>query len=128
MNKNIKLSSNRSFGLVFFFVFLIISLFPLLSGNNIRVWLLIISLIFLLLGLINSKILLPLNIIWFRFGIFLGNFISPIVMGVIFFIVITPISLLLRILGKDVLNLNKNNKKTYWIKRDTVKSEMKNQF
>ena len=128
MNKNIKLSSNRSFGLVFFFVFLIISLFPLLSGNNIRVWLLIISLIFLLLGLINSKILLPLNIIWFRFGIFLGNFISPIVMGVIFFIVITPISLLLRILRKDVLNLNKNNKKTYWIKRDTVESEMKNQF
>jgi hypothetical protein len=128
MNKNIKLSSNRSFGLVFFFVFLIISLFPLLSGNNIRVWLLTISFIFLLLGLKNSKILLPLNKIWFRFGIFLGNFISPIVMGVIFFIVITPISLLLRILGKDVLNLNKNNKKTYWIKRDTKKSEMKNQF
>lgn len=128
MNKNIKLSSNRSFGLVFFFVFLIISLFPLLSGNNIRVWLLTISFIFLLLGLKNSKILLPLNKIWFRFGIFLGNFISPIVMGVIFFIVITPISLLLRILGKDVLNLNKNNKKTYWIKRDPKKSEMKNQF
>ena len=128
MNKNIKLSSNRSFGLVFFFVFLIISLFPLLSGNNIRVWLLTISFIFLLLGLKNSKILLPLNKIWFRFGIFLGNFISPIEMGVIFFIVITPISLLLRILGKDVLNLNKNNKKTYWIKRDTKKSEMKNQF
>jgi hypothetical protein len=128
MNKNIKLPSNRSFGLVFFFIFSIISLFPLLSGNNARIWLLTISLIFLVLGLINSKILLPLNKIWFRFGIYLGNFISPIVMGIIFFIIITPISLLLKILGKDVLNLKKNKKKTYWIDRDSTKSEMKNQF
>ena len=128
MNKNIKLPSNRSFGLVFFFIFSIISLFPLLSGNNARIWLLTISLIFLVLGLINSKILLPLNKIWFRFGIYLGNFISPIVMGIIFFIIITPISLLLKILGKDVLNLKKNKKKTYWSDRDSTKSEMKNQF
>ena len=128
MNKNIKLPSNRSFCLVFFFIFSIISLFPLLSGNNARIWLLTISLIFLVLGLINSKILLPLNKIWFRFGIYLGNFISPIVMGIIFFIIITPISLLLKILGKDVLNLKKNKKKTYWIDRDSTKSEMKNQF
>ena len=89
-----KIGSNRSFGIVFFFVvFLIISLWPLLSGNEVRIWSLIVSIIFLTLGLINSKALTPLNKLWFKFGIFLGNIISPIVMGIIYFAVVTPIAL-----------------------------------
>ena len=126
--KQIKISSNKSFGLVFFGFFLIISLFPLLGNEGIRIWSLIISIIFLILGLFNSPILFPLNKIWFKFGILLGNFISPVVMGIIFFIVVTPTSFIMRALGKDILNLKKNDKKSYWIERSKVKSKMKNQF
>ena len=115
MQQKIKLPSNRNFGIVFSIVFLIISLWPLLSQNDIRIWSLIISGIFLVLGLINSKLLLPLNKIWFKFGIFLGNFIAPIVMGIIYFMVVTPTGLIMKMLGKDLLNLKKNNKDTYWI-------------
>ena len=124
----IKISSNKSFGIVFFVVFLIISLYPLLKGQDLRLWSLLISVIFLVLGLFNSKILTPLNKIWFKFGLFLGNIISPFVMGIIFFLVVTPISLLLKIFGKDVLNLKLNNNNTYWIKKTGPKSKMKNQF
>jgi predicted membrane protein len=125
---DIKISSNRNFGIVFFIVFLIIALYPLIYNENIRLWSLIISLVFLILGLINSKILTPLNKIWFKFGILLGNFISPIIMGLVFFTVVTPIAFLLRIFGKDLLNLKKNNKKSYWIEKSPIKSKMKNQF
>ena len=83
---------------------------------------------FLVLGLINSKILQPLNILWFKFGIFLGKIISPIVMGLIFFLVVTPIGILMRILKKDLLNLKMNNNKSYWIEKSEPKSKMKNQF
>ena len=81
----IKIGSNKSFGIVFFIVFFIIALFPLINNSEIRVWAVIISLIFLILGLINSKILTPLNKAWFKFGIFLGKIISPLIMGIIFF-------------------------------------------
>ena len=128
MQQNIKLPSNRNFGIVFAIVFLIISLWPLLSQNEIRFWSLIISIIFLTLGLINSKLLLPLNKIWFKFGIFLGNFIAPIVMGVIYFFVVTPTGLIMKMLGKDLLNLKKSNKDSYWIKKDNSNSSFKNQF
>ncbi len=129
MNENkIKIGSNRSFGIVFFIVFFIISLFPLLKGNDIRIWSLLVSLIFLLLGLINSNILSPLNKLWFKFGLLLGNFISPIVMGLVFFLVVTPTGLFMRLIGKDLLNLNKKNVKSYWIDKTGPKSKMKNQF
>ena len=128
MQQNIKLPSNRNFGIVFAIVFLIISLWPLLKQNEIRSWSLIISIIFLSLGLINSKLLLPLNKIWFKFGIFLGNFIAPIVMGVIYFFVVTPTGLIMKMLGKDLLNLKKSNKDSYWIKKDNSNSSLKNQF
>ena len=128
MQQNIKLPSNRNFGIVFAIVFLIISLWPLLSQNEIRFWSLIISIIFLSLGLINSKLLLPLNKIWFKFGIFLGNFIAPIVMGIIYFFVVTPTGLIMKMLGKDLLNLKKSNKDSYWIKKDNSNSSLKNQF
>ena len=128
MQQNIKLPSNRNFGIVFAIVFLIISLWPLLSQNEIRFWSLIISIIFLSLGLINSKLLLPLNKIWFKFGIFLGNFIAPIVMGIIYFFVVTPTGLIMKMLGKDLLNLKKSNKDSYWIKKNNSNSSLKNQF
>ena len=85
MSKDIKISSNRSFGFVFFVVFLLIGLYPLLNGDNIRIWSLILAIIFIVLGIVNSKLLSPINLLWFKFGILLGRFISPIVMGIIFF-------------------------------------------
>ena len=128
MQQNIKLPSNRNFGIVFAIVFLIISLWPLLSQNEIRSWSLIVSIIFLTLGLVNSKLLLPLNKIWFKFGIFLGNFIAPIVMGIIYFFVVTPTGLIMKMLGKDLLNLKKSNKDSYWIKKNNSNNSLKNQF
>ena len=124
----IKIGSNKSFGIVFFIVFFIIALFPLINKGEIKIWSLIISIIFLILGLKNSKILSPLNKIWFKFGIFLGKIISPLIMGIIFFLVVTPIGILMRIFKKDLLNLKLNNHKSYWIEKDEPKSKMKNQF
>ena len=124
----IKIGSNRSFGIVFFLVFLIIGFYPFLKGNEPYFWSIIISVIFLILGLFNSIYLTPFNKLWFKFGILLGQIISPIVMGIVFFIVVTPIALFMKILNKDVLNLNKNNKKTYWIEYKNKSSRMKNQF
>jgi len=128
MSSKIKISSNRSFGIVFFTVFFIIAIWPLLNGYEIRSWSLIISIVFLLLGTLNSKILTPLNKMWFKFGILLGNVIAPIVMSIIFFLVVTPTSLLMKLFGKDLLNLKKNKKKSYWIEKNDIKSKMKNQF
>tara|TARA_B100001027_G_scaffold118829_1_gene82031 strand:- start:8 stop:397 length:390 start_codon:yes stop_codon:yes gene_type:complete len=125
---DIKIGSNRSFGVVFFIVFLIISLYPMLNNENIRIWSLIISFIFLVLGLLNSKLLNPLNIVWFKLGLFLGKIVSPIVMGIIFFFVVTPIALLMKLLQKDLLNLKFNKNNTYWIEKSGPKSKMKNQF
>ena len=126
--KDIKLGSNKSFGIVFFIVFLLLGFYPLFNDGNIRVWSLVISLIFLTLGLLNSKLLLPLNKIWFKFGILLGKIVSPLIMGIIFFLVVTPIAFIMRLIGKDLLNLKFNNKKSYWIEKTGPKSKMKNQF
>mgnify|MGYP006133149837 FL=1 len=129
MNKNnIKIGSNKNFGIVFFIFFLIVSIFPLFKNGEIRVWSLIVGIIFLILGLTNSKILTPLNIIWFKVGIFLGNFVSPIVMAIVFFLVVAPISLIMKLLGKDILNIKKSNKSTYWIDKPDLKSKMNKQF
>ena len=127
-NEKITIGSNKSFGIVFFVFFLIVSFYPILNESEMRLWALVISIIFLVLGLLNSNILTPLNKVWFKIGILLGKIVSPIVMGVIFFIVVTPISLIMRILGKDVLNIKKNKKETYWIQKTGPKSKMKNQF
>jgi len=128
MQKNIKLPTNRNFGIVFSVVFLLIALWPLLKQNDVRIWSLIISIIFLILGLLNSNILLPLNKLWFKFGILLGNIVAPIVMGIVYFFVVTPTGLIMRMLRKDLLNLKKNNKNTYWIDKDNSNSNLKNQF
>ena len=126
--KDIKIGSNRSFGTVFFVVFLLIGLWPVLNGNEPRIWSIVISLIFFILGILNSKILTPFNKAWFRFGIFLGNFISPIIMGIVFFLVVTPTGLIIKLFRKDLINLKKNNSSTYWIEKKDIKSSMKNQF
>ena len=125
----IKISSNRSFGLVFFVVFLIVALWPLKSGEDIRIWSLALSIIFFSLGILNSKLLTPLNKLWFKFGILLGSIVSPIVMGIVYFLVVTPTSIIMRLLGKDLLKTNKiKNASTYWIKRDKQNTTMKKQF
>ena len=125
----IKMGTNRSFGIVFFVFFLIISILPLLNENGIRKWSIGISLLFLILGLLNSKFLTPLNKLWFKFGLLLGSIVAPIVMGVVFFLVITPTGFLLKLFGKDILNKKYNiKKKTYWINRNKENNSMKQQF
>ena len=125
---DIKIGSNKNFGIVFFIVFLFISIYPLLSDGSLRLWSLVISILFLILGMMNSRILSPLNKMWFKFGIFLGRIISPIIMGIIFFLVVTPIGYLMRLFKKDVLNLKFNANKSYWVEKNDPKSKMKNQF
>ena len=105
------MSSNRSFGLLFFIVFFIIGLWPLKNGLELNYIFIGISIIFLILGLMNSKILTPLNKIWVKFGELLGRIIAPIVMALIYFFILTPISLIMRIFGKDFLNLKSSRRK-----------------
>ena len=126
-NSKTIIPSNRSFGLVFFIVFLIVALWPLKSGEDLRLWSSTLSIIFLILGIFNSKLLTPLNKLWIKFGMFLGLIVSPIVMGIVFFSVVTPIGFFMRIMGKDLLRL-KSKKNTYWTDRDNIKSSMKKQF
>jgi len=125
---DIKISSNKSFGIVFSIVFLLIAIYPLINNQELRVWSLVIATIFLILGLINSRALTPLNKLWFKFGLLLGRIVSPIIMGLIFFLVVTPIAFMMRIIGKDLLNLKFNKDKSYWIEKTGPKSKMKNQF
>ena len=127
-DKNIKIGSNKSFGIVFCIVFLLIALYPLLNGEMFRAWALLVSVIFLILGILNSKILSPLNKLWFKFGLVLGKIVSPIVMGIIFFFVVTPIAIFMKLLRKDLINLKFNKNSTYWIEKSGPKSKMKNQF
>ena len=121
-------STNKSFGIIFFIFFLIISFWPLLNDEEIRVWALIMSLIFLILAILKPYLLTPLNRIWIRFGFVLGGIVSPIIMGIVFFTIVTPTGFLMRIFSKDYLNLKKNSNKTYWINSISKKSKMKDQF
>ena len=121
-------SSNRSFGIIFFIVFLLISVWPIMDGQALRVWSLVISLIFLILGILNSKILTPFNLAWIKLGEILGRFIAPVVMAVIYFLIVTPIGLLMRIIGKDLLNIKFSQNSSYWIKREKNLGPMKRQF
>ena len=122
-------SSNKSFGLLFFVVFLVFGLWPLKNGESINLYLISSSLIFLFLGLMNSRILSPLNIIWVKFGKILGMIIAPIVMALVYFVILTPIGLTMRIFGKDLLGLKfKKKQDTYWIKRKKNLGSMKKQF
>ena len=120
--------SIKSFGLLFSLVFLILFLWPLTNNGNPNLWFLISSLVFLVLGLLKSRLLIPLNKIWIKFGILLGTFIAPVIMALIFFLIVTPIGLMMKLFGKDVLSLKfKNDFNSYWVRRKNVKS-MKKQF
>ena len=122
-------SSNKSFGLLFFVVFLILALWPLKNGSNINLYFIIVSAIFLILGLINSKLLSPLNKSWIKLGEILGMIIAPIVMALVYFVILTPVSFIVRIFGKDLLRLKfLKEKETYWIKRKKNIGSMKKQF
>lgn len=123
-----KVNSNRGFGIVFFVLFLLISFWPLIDGQSLRIWSLALSLVFLLLGLLNSRLLTPLNLIWVKSGEVLGRVIAPIVMAVVYFIVITPIGLFMRLIGKDLLKTKYSKNSSYWIKREKNIGSMKRQF
>jgi len=124
-----KKSSNKSFGILFFVVFLGLGLWPLTNDNNPNIYLIIISIIFLILGLLNSKLLSPLNSFWIKFGELLGKIIAPVVMAIIYFFILTPISLMVRLFGKDLLGLKFSKQlKTYWIKRKKDLGSMDKQF
>lgn len=129
-NKNeIKISTEKNFGIVFSIFFLIISFYPLIYQKNINYWTLVISFIFLTLGIFFPKILKKPNYLWFKFGIFLGSIISPIIMGLVFFFTVTPTGIMMRLMGKDILK-QKIDKKTnsYWINSEQKDQSMKNQF
>ena len=124
-----KKSSNRSFGILFFLVFLGFGLWPLTKEMSPNIYLIVISVIFLILGLLNSKLLSPLNNLWIKFGEILGKVIAPIVMAVVYFFILTPISLLVRLFGKDLIEMKfNNNVKSYWIKRKKDLGTMDKQF
>ena len=123
-----KISSNRSFGIVFCIVFALISIWPVMHGGSLRIWAIPISFIFLVLGLLNSKLLSPLNLVWVKFGELLGRIIAPIVMAMIYFVIITPIGLFMRLIGKDLLNTKFSKDNSYWIKRQKNIGSMKRQF
>ena len=122
------MSSNRSFGLLFFIVFFIIGLWPLKNDLELNYIFIGISIIFLILGLMNSKILTPFNKIWVKFGELLGKIIAPLVMALVYFFILTPISLIMRIFGKDLLNLKSSEESSYWIKREKNIGTMNKQF
>ena len=122
-------SSNRSFGLLFFIVFILVGLWPVIKGETANIYLILISLFFLIFGLINSKILSPFNKAWIKLGEILGLIIAPIIMALVYFIILTPISLIVRMLGKDLLGLKFLKKQdTYWTKRKKKLGTMKKQF
>ena len=126
---NIKAGSIRGFGIVFFFVFTIIALYPLLNNHGIRFWSLIIGFIFLFLGMVKSPLLKPLNLIWFKFGFFLGKLIAPIVIGIVYFIVVFPTFLLLKLFKRNYLNIKyERNKSSYWINVENKQTTMRDQF
>ncbi len=123
-----KISSNKSFGILFFIVFVLISIWPVIQGGSLRIWPIPIALLFLILGLINSKLLNPLNIVWVKFGELLGRIIAPIVMSIIYFLIVTPTGLFMRLIGKDLLKIKFSNRQSYWTKREKNIGPMKRQF
>jgi hypothetical protein len=129
MNKNITLSTEKSFGIVFSIVFLMVALYSLINSEEVYIWALFVSAIFLLLAFIAPNTLSLPNKLWFKFGILLGSMVAPIVMTLVYFITVLPIGLIMRLLGKDLLKkkLDKNTK-SYWIKRNEPIGSMKNQF
>ena len=128
-NIDVKIGSDKGFGIVFALVFLIVGLYPLIYGEHLRLWAIICSLILLALSFFAQNTLTPLNKLWFKLGIWLATIISPIVMAMIYFIAVVPTGLILRLAGKDLLRETMDKDvKSYWIERDSPVGSMKNQF
>jgi hypothetical protein len=125
--KDIKRKDNITFGVLFFFFFLVIGLYPLKTVGTVRIWSLVLSLLFLIITIIRPNLFTFLNKLWIKFGILLGKIISPIVMGLVFFFVLTPVGLIVRVLKKDVMGL-KRGAPSYWINRKDKVQTMKKQF
>jgi hypothetical protein len=124
---NIKRKNNITFGILFFCFFLVIGLYPLISNGIIRIWSITLSLAFLIITIIKPNLFTSLNKLWVKFGILLGKIISPFVMGLIFFFVVTPIGILVKILKKDIMGL-KRGASSYWIIREDKVQTMRKQF
>ena len=127
-NMETKKNSTKSFGILFFIVFFVIGVWPVFDSENLRLWSIILSFLFLISGLVNANFLNPLNRAWIKFGEILGKIIAPVVMFLIFFVLITPYGFVIRIFGKDLLNIKLSNKTSYWIKREKDAGTMKRQF
>ena len=125
--KDIKRKDNITFGALFFVFFLVIGLYPLKTFGTVRIWALVLSLLFLIITIIRPNLFTFLNRLWIQFGILLGKIISPLVMGLVFFFVVTPIGILIRILKKDVMGL-KRGAHSYWINREDKAQSMRKQF
>ena len=123
-----KKNPGRSFGIIFFIFFLIVSFWPEFDLKKIKLFPFVIAIIFFSLAIIAPKYLLPLNSAWIKLGELLGKFISPIVMALIYFLVITPIAIMLKIFGKDLLKIKFNKDSTYWTNRKKNMGSMKKQF
>ena len=128
----VKTSSDRSFGIVFAIVFAIIGLWPLLADGGVRWWSLAIALGFAAVAIARPGLLAPLNRLWFRFGLLLNSIVSPLVMGLLFYLIITPFALFMRLTGKDLLHLRRDPEAaSYWIQREPpgpAPETIKNQF
>ena len=122
------LNPEKKFGLLFFLVFLTIGLWPLLKSNDIRIWAIVISLFFLISSVLSFKFLIPMNKLWIKFGEQLGRFIAPVILSFIYFLILTPIGLFMRIIKKDLLNLNFSKQNSYWVKRQKSFSKINKQF
>jgi hypothetical protein len=128
VKKNKKKNPARNFGILFFIVFFLYGAWPIINSNELKIWSLLIGILFLIFGLFFPKVLLPLNNIWIKFGELLGKIISPLVMGIVFFVFITPMAFIIRLFGKDLLNMKFNSKSSYWINRKKNITSMKKQF
>lgn len=131
--EKIKMGSEKGFGIVFGVVFLIIALWPLLHGNDVRIWSIVISAIFFGLAFTIPHVMRPLNIVWFKFGMLLAIIMTPIVMGLLYVVTFIPIGLIMQYIArKDLLRLKLDpGADSYWIKRSPPGPEpetMKNQF
>jgi hypothetical protein len=121
--------SEKSFGVVFAFVFLLVGLYPLLKNKEILLWSLLTAFIFFLLAYVAPKVLSVPNKLWLMLGMALGAVVAPVVMALVYVTTVVPIGLILRLIGKDILQqkLNKNAK-SYWVKRVQPMGSMRNQF
>lgn len=127
-----KTGSDKAFGIVFACFFVAIALYPLVSSQGVRLWALAVAAVFMVLAFLSPSLLTPLNKAWMRLGLIIGLVVSPIIMSVMFYLVITPIGLLMRLLGHDLLRLKPNpDTASYWIVRNREQDpmqSMRNQF